>query len=80
MNQQIVMKLFKSAEEAPDYKKMDPVPTTLHIKEVCVVENGTVKGKNSVDLVFVDQEGKVYVTMMTASMLGMIAGVSGGLT
>lgn len=49
-----------------------PVFKPLQIEKVVVVKRGTQSGKSTVDLVFVDEHGQKYVTMLTGALLRSI--------
>lgn len=56
-------------EEAPNYNKMDPKPTGVIMTDVIVVKEGMQSGVPSFDLIFVDDSGKQYVTMVTGNLM-----------
>lgn len=50
----------------------NPAVTPVEIVSVVVVRDGTVAGKPTVDLLMEDQDGRQYVVMLTAKLLGGI--------
>ncbi len=48
--------------------------TALTLKSAVVVQNGTVAGNSTVDLVFEDSSGNKYVAMTTMNLLKSIPG------
>jgi hypothetical protein len=55
-----------AVEKGHDYKKGE---TRLNIKTAVIVQKGTEDGHATVDLVMIDEKGKKYVTLVTASLL-----------
>jgi len=56
-----------SVEEAPHYSA--PEYHAAELKEVVIVKKGTQAGSSTVDLIFVDQSGQKYITMITTALL-----------
>lgn len=64
----LLMSRFKDPSKARVYLKPEFKPGNL--LEVAVVENGTVEGNSTIDLVFEDPEtGQKFVAMTTARLL-----------
>ncbi len=51
---------------APDYK-------AIEIEKVVVVENGTVGGNKTVDIILKDETGQKFVVMLTGNLLKTVA-------
>jgi len=65
----IQIKIFNTIAEAPHYGgKVHPIS----IDHAVIVRNGTQQGRSTVDLVFTDDTGKKYITMITARILSTI--------
>jgi hypothetical protein len=71
LNQSLLVKISHNgqtaAAEGHDYNVLNIIP--LKIKHVVIVQEGTVAGKPTVDIVLVDEAGNEYVTMLTAALL-----------
>lgn len=67
------VKVFPNGEAASeggfDYNAWDPQPKGLKIEEMIIVQNGTVSGNATVDLVLVDADGNKYAALVTANLL-----------
>lgn len=72
----IKLRMFNKPEEAPVYSR--PVYKGASLEEAIVVRNGTTGGKATVDLIFVDETGQKYVTMITESLLNAVRIAAGG--
>lgn len=44
----------------------------VRLEHAVVVKNGTVSGNATVDLVFVDEQGNKYMTMITGNLLNSV--------
>lgn len=51
------------------YNQWPDVPTPLNLEKAVIVQNGTVAGNPTVDLILVDETGKKYVALITARLL-----------
>lgn len=60
-------------EKAPNYNSLPDEYTGLVFDEVLIVKKGTVSGKSTIDLIFKDESGNLFVAMTTGSLLRMIA-------
>lgn len=69
--QQLHVKTFATADEAIAnghvYDRSEYAP--IAIKEVIIVDQGTVGGNPTVDLVLQDEHGNKFVTMVTGRLL-----------
>lgn len=74
--QTIDIKLFNTALEAPIYRQPEFNGATL--VEAVIVRDGTVNGNPTVDLIFMDAEGKKYVTMVTFALLDAVRAAATG--
>ena len=71
----VKVKRFNSPEEAPKYQH--PEFNYAEIEEIVVVNNGTVGGNSTADLIFKDQSGKKFVAMVTVNLLRASLGLGG---
>lgn len=69
---------FDSVEKAPNYVKEGGYKA-LELVDVAIVENGTVNGNPTVDLIFKDSDGNKYVTMVMGSLIHAMKSVVGDL-
>jgi hypothetical protein len=67
--------IHKSIEEAPKYNH--PEYKSAELVSAEIVHGGTVNGRATVDLVFIDNNGQKYVTMVTARILDMLVKATG---
>ena len=56
-------------ETGYNYNQWNPRPLGLTIEKAVIVQNGTVGGNSTVDLILVDETGKQYVAMVTGNLL-----------
>ena len=59
-------------EKGYDYNTHNPVPKGLELVEAVVVQNGTVQGNPTVDLILRDEEGNTYVALVKGRLLKML--------
>lgn len=64
---QLVIKNAASPDEAPKYTS--PEFKAADIDHVLIVRKGTVGNKSTIDIVFVDEQGQKYITMITAALI-----------
>lgn len=64
----IQIKICDSIEDAPNYNKLGGYQA-VSLKELIIVKKGTVGGNDTIDLIFEDEEGNKFVSMITAKLL-----------
>jgi len=69
---QLSVQIVGRPAEAPDYKNAE---IALYVNTAIVVKNGTLSGKCTVDLQFMDQHGEKYVAMLTGRTIEGLAQV-----
>lgn len=69
------IKQFFRIEDAPKFDA--PEYKAASIENFNIVRNGTVEGRSSVDIVFIDESGQKYVTMLTGRIIHAVARVIG---
>lgn len=69
--------LADSPEEAPNYEQ--PEYKAANLMTAHVVGNGTVQGNPTVDLIFEDEHGQKYMTMITGGLIQSLAGAVTGM-
>lgn len=74
INQQLAVTIVEDASEAikAGHFYRPPIHLPLRIEQVVVVKKGTQAGASTVDLIFVDEKGQKYVTLVTGSLLRSI--------
>lgn len=70
----LTIQLCQTVADAPKYDKPEYLYATL--KKAVVVREGTKQGNDTVDLIFIDEKGQKYVTMITAKLLKQLAGIT----
>jgi hypothetical protein len=66
----ISIKFFPTPDEAPNYNR--PEYKHAEVTEAVLVRKGTVSGAPTVDLIFTDETGQKYVSMITAALLEQV--------
>ena len=67
---------FNNPSEAPVFR--EPLFKAANLTDANVVGKGTVEGKATVDLIFIDDKGNRYMTMITGAILrGLVSVVDG---
>jgi hypothetical protein len=69
----IVQNPNEAIEKGYDYNTWSPVPIGLKVEKVVVVHNGMQSGASTVDIIFVDDKGNKYVTLISGNLLKMVA-------
>jgi hypothetical protein len=65
--------VYKNAQEAIADGHVYLAPTKpLTLQRAVIIQDGTINGKPTVDLVFTDTEGNQYVAMTTNAILDMV--------
>lgn len=67
----VSIKIFNSPKDAPHYTL--PEYKGASVDEAVIVRKGTEGGNDTVDLIFTDESGQKYVTMITGNILKSIA-------
>ncbi len=63
-------------DDAPDYDSAEW--TAVELDSALVIQEGTVKGKPTVDLMFADDRGNKYVAMVTGAIVKQLANIVRG--
>jgi hypothetical protein len=66
----IRIRFFNNPKEAPTYNR--PEFKHAEVTEAVLVRNGTAAGSPTVDLVFTDEKGQKYISMITAKLLQQV--------
>lgn len=66
----ISITVHESPQEAPKYEAPEHLHATLI--QAVVVKRGTLQGNPTIDLVFRDDKGQKYISMITARLLKMV--------
>jgi len=70
--QALDIQIYNTIDEAPNYNTNGKGILAATLTKAVIVRNGTVKGNDTVDLLFKDDNGKQYVVFITASLLKVI--------
>jgi len=74
LQSKITLSVCASHEEAPNYHGGDY--KSVVIETVCIVNNGTIGGKPTIDFIFMDETGQKYNAIITAKLLGIITDIT----
>jgi hypothetical protein len=66
----IRIRFFNNPKEAPTYNR--PEFKHAEVTEAVLVRNGTVAGAPTIDLIFTDEKGQKYISMITAALLEQV--------
>lgn len=69
------IRVYNSVAEAPRYEL--PEFKASNIDHACVIRKGTEADKSTVDLIFVDESGQKFITMLTGNLVKNLAAIIG---